>query len=68
VSEQLTVFASPISQAAGRGQLGGVVTEDALIKMLENAGGGGGGGGGGEGRGGPKITRVRKNIMDDDDW
>jgi hypothetical protein len=36
--------------------------------MLENAGGGGGGGGGGEGRGGPKITRVRKNIMDDDDW
>lgn len=55
-------------QAAQRGQLGGKVTEDALIKMLEQINGGGGGGGDG-GRGGPKITMTRRrDIMDDDDW
>ena len=55
-------------QAAQRGQLGGKVTEDALIKMLEQINGGGGGSGDG-GRGGPKITMTRRrNIMDDDDW
>ena len=52
-------------QAAQRGQLGGKVTEDALIGMLEKINGGSGEGGG---RGGPKIEMRRRNVMDDDDW
>ena len=51
-------------QAAQRGQIGGKITEEALIKMLEGAGGGGGG----SNRSGPKVTMARRrNAFDDDD-
>ena len=64
--EKAQALENMLLQAAQRGQLGGKVTEDALIKMLEQINGGGGEGGGG--RGGPKIEMKRRNIMDDDDW
>ena len=63
--EKAQALENMLLQAAQRGQLGGKVTEDALIKMLEQINGGGEGGGG---RGGPKIEMKRRNIMDDDDW
>ena len=63
--EKAHALENMLLQAAQRGQLGGKVTEDALIKMLEQINGGGGDGGG---RGGPKIEMKRRNIMDDDDW
>jgi len=63
--EKAQALENMILQAAQRGQLGGKVTEDSLIKMLEQINGGDGGGGG---RGGPKIEMKRRNIMDDDDW
>ena len=62
--EKAQALENMILQAAQRGQLGGKVTEDSLIKMLEQINGGDGGGG----RGGPKIEMKRRNIMDDDDW
>ena len=64
--EKAQALENMLLQAAQRGQLGGKVTEDALIKMLEQINGGGGEGGGG--RGGPKIEMKRRNNMDDDDW
>jgi programmed cell death protein 5 len=64
--EKAQALENMLLQAAQRGQLGGKVTEEALIKMLEQINGGGGEGGGG--RGGPKIEMKRRNIMDDDDW
>ena len=64
--EKAQALENMLLQAAQRGQLGGKVTEDALIKMLEQINGGGGEGGGG--RGGPQIEMNRRNIMDDDDW
>ena len=63
--EKAQALENMILQAAQRGQLGGKVTEDSLIKMLEQINGGDGGGGW---RGGPKIEMKRRNIMDDDDW
>ena len=63
--EKAQALENMILQAAQRGQLGGKVTEDSLIKMLEQINGGDGGGGG---RGGPKIEMKRRNILDDDDW
>ena len=67
--DKATALENMLLQAAQRGQLGGVVTEDALIKMLEQVNGGAAGGGEGGGRGGPKITMARRrDIMDDDDW
>ena len=63
--EKAQALENMILQAAQRGQLGGKVTEDSLIKMLEQINCGDGGGGG---RGGPKIEMKRRNIMDDDDW
>ena len=63
--EKAQALENMLLQAAQRGQLGGKVTEDALIGMLEKINGGSGEGGG---RGGPKIEMRRRNVMDDDDW
>ena len=63
--EKAQALENMLLQAAQRGQLGGKVTEDALIGMLEKINGGSGEGGG---RGGPKIEMGRRNVMDDDDW
>jgi hypothetical protein len=47
------------SQAAQRGQISGKVTEEALIKMLEQVNGAAGGGGDARGGGGPyKLNAV----------
>ena len=63
--EKAQALENMLLQAAQRGQLGGKVTEDALIGMLEKINGGSGEAGG---RGGPKIEMRRRNVMDDDDW
>ncbi|EEH58628.1 uncharacterized protein MICPUCDRAFT_15574, partial [Micromonas pusilla CCMP1545] len=64
--EKAQALENMLLQAAQRGQIGGKVTEDALIKMLEQVNGGARDGG--DARGGPKIEMKRRNIMDDDDW
>ena len=60
--EKAQALENMLLQAAQRGQLGGKVTEDALIGMLEKINGGSGEGGG---RGGPKIEmrRILTNLF-----